>query len=85
MIKFVLLRYVPTPVLHKRDEPDRRSWVARQDSPNNEFWVGTASLCDTAAECVEKNKETIQRGISQYEFEIKQKQAELEEMKKLLA
>jgi hypothetical protein len=80
--KFLLLAYAPVKVLLKRSESDGRSWVWTRST--GEFWVGTAQLYDTVADCIKGNAKTIKDGIKQYEYEIAQKAKQVEAMKKLL-
>jgi len=81
---YILEAYVPVEVLRLRDDPDGRTWVARVSEPNNEFWVGTKQVYDTKADCIRGNKETLESGIKQMEYEAKQNMKRVEADKKLL-
>lgn len=81
---YILEADVPTEVIVKRNDPDRRSWVAFPKTPDNEFWVGTAHLYDTKEACIRGNAETLKSGIKQMEYEAKQRAKQAEAAKKLL-
>ena len=83
-MKYTLIDYVPTAVVLKQSLRDGRSFVARPDSPNDIFWVGTTQLYDTASECVKGNRKTILEGIKQYQYEVRQKEQQLDAMQKLI-
>jgi len=83
-MKYTLLAYVPTAVDLKQSLRDGRSFVARTDSPNDVFWVGTHQLYDTVEECVAGNRQTILDGIKQITYDVKQKEKRIEAMTKLL-